>query len=443
MKAIYYYLFIICLTTAGLSGCVDDPAMPDNLIGAQKPKVETGEPKDMTPYTVEITGSLLAENGAQTLEVGFVWYEADTPGARRDSMTATREAFRLTIEGLNHSTAYVVQAYAKNEAGVGYGEPQAFETILPIFNTVADFSGSVQTEGSATYLVMKNKGFIIGGDKGNENINEIWEYTPGNSWKEMLPFSINETPIRLSWMSGASTNDAILLYGGKNLQGKFTSDLYAYRSDNSWVKLSYAGEAPGPIISSMGCYTGGEIYFFGGKKMNSDSGVEALTNEIWTLNPLTIPLQWRKKDFTLPEAQYGGIALVVDAEIYVGLGKNSAVSATSSSNRFWSSSLSSLGGSWTEEMKLPTEAIMKAGVAYGKSIYVVDDAGYIWEFATSTREWTRKSMLPTKNQTIHCMYTLKQPRTEDVPVEKELIYIGFGNETVRKLISYDPTQDIY
>lgn len=440
MRKIYTYIILIVFVLGScFSSCVSDPKMPDNVIGALVPDVETGKPLVLNSFSVSVTGFLLGENGSKASEMGFVWYEVNKPETTRDSTSVSPADFSLIIDDLNYSTDYIIQAYVENSVGIGYGEPQRFTTSIPVFNTVAIFDGSVRTEGSASYFVMKKKAYIIGGNKGNENINETWEYTPDKGWMEMLPFSINEDPIRLAWMSGASTNDAILLYGGKNLQGKYTTNLYAYQSSNSWVKLTYTGESPGPIISSAGCYVGGEIYFLGGKKMDPETGVESITDEIWTLNPLTVPLQWKKKEIELPEKQYDGIAFYIDNSLYVGLGKNSPVSTTSSSNRLWSIHLLYPDKWWwTQEMDLPTEAVAKAGVVYDKSIFIVDSEGYIWEFSTIEKEWYRKSMLPVKNQEIHCMFTL-----EDQSAGKELIYLGFGSEDKREFICYDPTQDTF
>lgn len=444
MRHIQYIFSILILICSIITGCADDPKMPDNLIGVGKPEVSTGDLTVETTSSISISGILVKTNGASVTEQGFVWYEASNPG-RRDSVRTNLEIFSATIENLKNSTNYVIHAYAKNEAGIGYGNGKSFQTIPPVFNKVAEFSGSVYIEGSPSYFVMGNRGYIVGGDGGAKYTNELWEFSPdNNTLKNMLPFNINGTDIYRSWMSGSATGVALILYGGRDESRNLTSDLFAYKNTNAWEQLKYKeGAFPGPMAESASCYTSSGIMFFGGIKKDPTNGEEIITDDIWTLNVILSPLVWDKMDKKLPEKQYGGVAFVIDTVInkvsekilYTGLGKSTSTTTPSFSNRFWSLSLTN-DGDWQEEEIMPGDMV-KAGVVHEKSIYVIDNNGYIWKFDTQLKKWERKSMLPGKNNAVHCMFTLRNSNN------KELIYIGFGKGDTRELISYDPTQDIY
>lgn len=131
MKHISYILFIVLL--AFITGCAEDPTMPDNIINADPPEVETISPvppEDIKATEATIYGKVKNENGSPITERGFVWY--DNLGQRDSSSLITYDEetkiFKYTIKGLTNNHEYIFKAFARNEAEKSYGNEVVFNT---------------------------------------------------------------------------------------------------------------------------------------------------------------------------------------------------------------------------------------------------------------------------------------------------------------------------
>ncbi|GEM_PF-1477965 len=124
MKYIYSTLFVGWLLFL-LTGCAEDPKMPNNIINADPPEVETSPiaPEDIKVTEVTVSGVVKNENGSPVIERGFVWY--DNIGLTRDSSSQVTydeetKIFKYTIKGLISDQEYNLRAYARNAAGLNY-----------------------------------------------------------------------------------------------------------------------------------------------------------------------------------------------------------------------------------------------------------------------------------------------------------------------------------
>jgi len=134
----------------------------------------------------------------------------------------------------------------------------------------------------------------------------------------------------------------------------------------------------------------------------------------------------QKADF--PVNQYGGIAVTIDGNAYVGLGKNTAETGN---KQLWKSG--GLLTTWTPEpVGTDLSGNVLAGVVFNDKIYVIDrsifNENFIFEYDPAGQVWKRKSELPNYNWNIQFMYSIG-----------DRIYIGFANNN--RVVSYDPSWD--
>ncbi|MDL2255220.1 fibronectin type III domain-containing protein [Parabacteroides sp. OttesenSCG-928-K15] len=131
MKKAVLLIYII-LTAVLLTGCAEDPRMPDNLIGAKAPTVTTlATFEDIKATEITVQGRVDKENGAPVTERGFRWYKKSNPEDKSSQIvtTGSNESFTYRITGLDNDTEYFVEAYAKNSVNIAYGSPAPFKTV--------------------------------------------------------------------------------------------------------------------------------------------------------------------------------------------------------------------------------------------------------------------------------------------------------------------------
>jgi len=130
----YFGLFLfsttILLLTAVIS-CKKDPVI---LIPSLNTSTST-----ISSTTALVSGVLESDGGAGITSKGFCWNNLPNPTAEnyKTTIPAGTNPFSYTITDLSPATKYYVRAYAKNSAGIGYGNEMSFTTqaILPFLTT--------------------------------------------------------------------------------------------------------------------------------------------------------------------------------------------------------------------------------------------------------------------------------------------------------------------
>ena len=389
------------------------------VLESELPTVATGEVTDIRSGTARVTGEVLAEGVSPVSESGVCWGTDANPTLNACegflALSSGKGPIEGIIDGLRGGETYYVRIYARNEAGVTYGESVSFQTSA-IFGESISFEGSSLIPGSAAFCVMMgSSGFLLGGDTGSEYTDAFWRYREEDGWKSLKP-----QPERLSGQAGFSIGFGVWAFGGEDKTGKTCDSLYVYSTlDNSWSPVLDDWQSrPKGMYRAACCVLDDQAFLMGGRRGNEE------IDEVWMYDPRA--LAWSRKA-NFPEKQYGGVAVVLNDRIYAGLGivgrNNPSLKYTS---RLWSTDASA--ESWEEETPFPGESL-QAGVAYGNQLYGVDSSGYVWCYDASSKAWTRKSQLPDSNRTVHCMYVLD-----------DLIYIGLGSSS-DSLITYDPSWD--
>lgn len=114
------------------------------------PEVTTAEVTDIAWRTAIGCGEVISENGATVTERGVCWSTEHDPtisGSHANNGSGLG-SFSVNMTGLTAGTTYYVKAYAKNDAGLKYGDEVFFTTpdaVAPVVSTAAVTSISYTT----------------------------------------------------------------------------------------------------------------------------------------------------------------------------------------------------------------------------------------------------------------------------------------------------------
>ncbi|MDR2533370.1 MAG: hypothetical protein LBC81_01105 [Tannerellaceae bacterium] len=351
---------------------------------------------------------------------GFCWATHDKPtfdDNYREMELSNVAPFSGAVTQLTGATTYYIRAFVRNSNGVtAYSKAKQVKTP-DIFTPQTPFPGSSRLPNSISSFAngAGDIAYILGGDQGTDLTKELWSYNSNDSWHQMAAFP----DIARKWQTSVTVNGIAYVYGGVDNTDTPTNKLYRYMPVyNQWENVSASGTWPEAAHSAAGTTFYYMAYFIGGNR----SGV--ISNQVWSYN--TLYTGWdRKGDF--PVGLQKGIAVTIMNTIYAGLGHTDG---STYERRIWS--LSYNNDTWTEETTLPeTAGQIRTAVAFQRSIFMIDDAGRIWQYETESKEWTMKSLLPTSNRGDyqHCMFVLDNT-----------IYIGLG-VSYKSLLKYAPSWD--
>ena len=118
-------LFVFILLSIATISCTksedDDPGSNPTI-----PVVTTDELGTPTYTTVEIWGSVTSSGGTYIDSFGFCWStEDETPTVEDDKIEYSGNQlgqYHVNLGELDEATTYYIRAFARNSAGIGYGE---------------------------------------------------------------------------------------------------------------------------------------------------------------------------------------------------------------------------------------------------------------------------------------------------------------------------------
>ncbi|MDR0794605.1 MAG: hypothetical protein LBE79_00895 [Tannerella sp.] len=321
------------------------------------------------------------------------------------------------ITGLRGGTTYYVRAFAVNGNGIVTTGTNTMTILTPqIFTQESvSFTGGYRVEGSPAYFTIGDIGYLLGGDMGYSLTDKLFRYNPNISsyvWGELHSYKVGQ----MKWLSVAVHSTRAYVLGGMDSGSNVVDSFYVHTSDNFWYPRTVG---PPPAHSRTGSSLGNEVVYVGGMK-------DTAKNEVWVYH-VNLDSWSQKADF--PVNQYGGFAATIGNSVYAGLGKNTSGVGY---KQLWKAG----GGfdSWTPEpVELSLSGNIIAGTVFNNKIYVIDKPAVnrytLFEYNPVTREWKRKSDLPSSyNWDIAFMYTIKNR-----------IYIGFANND--RVVMYNPFWD--
>lgn len=389
---------------------------------SDKPTIITLEVINTAKDTLVIGGKMLAKGMNKIIKSGVCWSKNPSPRiGSKDSITfemRSDSTFSGTITGLRGGVKYYFKAFVNDcddDSKAVYSANEIEYTTPPAF-AVKKITGARLFPGSPTSFVINNTGYLLGGDQYAQYSSELLSFNASSTqWESRLPLQ----DLRRKWQTAISIGNMAYVFGGmeSGIDGKLVNDLYKYNStDNIWSKINVEN-GPDPICQMAGCAFDNSFYLIGGRR-------DTLTSEVWRYSPEE--LSWELQD-SLPQAQSAGIAVTINNVLYAGLGLNTITGLQQGTRRLWS--MEAETNKWKEETPNLESQIIRAGVAFKNKIYVVDDAGRIWIYDPTVKEWTKKGQLPESCRSYHCMFVLG-----------DLIYIGLGNSS-ETMVAYNPIWD--
>lgn len=119
----------------------------------EQPKLTTAEISSRTAFSAHSGGNITSDGGASITERGVCWNTSANPTYEININKTTNGTgttpFTSDLNDLTPNTSYYVRAYARNSAGIGYGNQQTFTTKD---GTAAITTNSI-TERKATSVV--------------------------------------------------------------------------------------------------------------------------------------------------------------------------------------------------------------------------------------------------------------------------------------------------
>ena len=332
--------------------------------------------------TVHVGGELLNSGQGNATEWGICWsstqQEPTIQNSERIPMMPDT-VFTYVFENLKGATTYYVRAYAINESEqIGYGPTQTFTT--PAIFTSRSLYENYNPQYSAGFIA-DNHIFVAGGDLGNARSQELLQYTAEtDSWKPMA-----SSPYALSQMAASVRNNEAYLLGGiddNQVSGKY--QVYDI-STNSWSELPDLTDGRFAAVSFV--YRDSLYLLSGSTRGGSGGGQYENRKELFRYDLTEDATGWAVYPTDFP-AQRGGVAFVVNDQVYAGLGDD----GSGKCNGFYLSSDSLTH--WEPLSTLPSNMGPVSSGVYNEvrnSFFVVDEGGHIWEFSLQENQWEERS----------------------------------------------------
>lgn len=190
------------------------------------PTVTTLTPTNITQSTAIGKGEVTNDGGATVTECGVCWSTSHNPTISSSHASGVLESGTITVDltGLTANTTYYVKAYAKNSAGIGYGNEVSFITTpLPVYNISATAdpheggtiigAGSYQQGQSCTIKATPASGYSFlnwteGGSQVSTDLN--YTFTVEGNRTFVAHFQIQSFTISIS----SNPSDAGMISGG-------------------------------------------------------------------------------------------------------------------------------------------------------------------------------------------------------------------------------------
>lgn len=125
-----YYLRAYAENSEGV-GYGEEKVFTTLNVFASLPTLTTVAPTDITKTTAISGGNITDDGGSKVTERGVCWSESQNPTVKnsRTSDGGGDGGYSSVIEGLTANTKYYIRAYARNEAGVAYGNELVLTTV--------------------------------------------------------------------------------------------------------------------------------------------------------------------------------------------------------------------------------------------------------------------------------------------------------------------------
>ena len=384
-------------------------------INKDRPKVETLE-----PYIPKITSLLLKaeiipiEGGREVTRKGFCWASIesekvngsfDPESLEYDTIIINdnNSIYSIQKDNLQGGKVYYWKAFAENYYGISIGKTKSYKSP-DIWAPMTELNGAERARG-ATFTLF-NKFYYACGEKestaGIKLLEDMWAYTPSiqedgkGSWNQTTDSDFKGAARR--YPVAFTIRNVAFVGTGEESSSNIFNNFYAF-DGSKWHKKEIKIDDMLGRAEAVGFSLNNKGYVVGGR-YGSNISPETL-NDVWQYTYLENQEPedgiWKKmNDF--PQNFYGGICISgKDSEgndrIFVGLGTND-----NSSKILWE--YEEANDSWIEFVDgsvYPEEMSKRvySGTLIQDKIYIVDAKNVIWTLDINTKEWERKTELPS------------------------------------------------
>lgn len=374
-----------------LTGCKKEE--PDQIY---TPIVTTSSVSDITTNSVLVTGKVNADGGSEVTICGFCWSTSHNPTINDNLIFARIDSdeFSSEITGLASATDYYVRSFAKNSAGIAYGNEIAFSSSQIV--TILE----VHTSGILS--ISSNSAEITGTIHTNQIGLELFEYgvcwnTSGNP-----TISDNKSLNNYSYLADFVSNITGLTGGTKYFVRAF-----AAFDDESIVygnELSFT-TSPGNLTDFPGRGRFGTVGFAIGNKVYMGFGIDDSDFPARDFYAFDTTTKLWNQVASLPEPGFGSVS-------GFSIGNKGYVMTTNSYdqgfliNTFWE--YDPANNIWIQKASLPTQPARASAIGFSigtkgyigignKEIYdgsPLEYYGDFWEWDQATDVWTKKADFP-------------------------------------------------
>lgn len=221
-------LFLSTLLTAvfftfSITGCKKNEGEPVRFI----PAVTTLGVEIIDEQTVNLSGRLDADGGADITSMGICWSTQPDPTTNNNVLSAESEnsVFERTLPGLQIGQYYYARAFAVNSEGTGYGSVIKFTTVQPAAFSYQGQTITVFPVNSGSFSIWGETGIFLGADNpGNGLLNTITIAaqsisSAAKACNELLAYEQND------WYL-PSINELQAMYNNQSVVGPFAQEYY-------------------------------------------------------------------------------------------------------------------------------------------------------------------------------------------------------------------------
>lgn len=259
---------------------------------ANPPTVTTGEVSNITQTSAQGSGNVTDDGGATVTERGLCWSTTHNPtllGNHANDGTGGLGNFTVNMTGLTTNTRYYVRAYAKNSAGVQYGNEVSFTTsqdvsaptvttaqVTNIQQNSATGGGNVTSDGGAPVIERgicwstnhnpTTSGSHISNGTGTGSFTCIMNglsagttyyvrayaiNSQGTSYGSEVSFTTQQIPSYTISVSANSTSGGTVTGGGTYQQGQNCTVSATTNTGYTFTNWTENGN----VVSTEACYT--------------------------------------------------------------------------------------------------------------------------------------------------------------------------------------------
>lgn len=419
-----------------LTGCKKEEPEP-----IYSPIVTTSSLSDITSNSVVVKGKINSDGGSVVTSCGFCWSTSHNPIINDNVIFAQTgsDIFSSVITGLTSDTDYYVRSFAKNSAGVAYGNEIAFTSfqlgsdvdvstlsLLSFSSDAAAVQGTIYSSQNGLKLIQYGVCWNTSGNPTASDNKTIHTYFSAGDFVSYITgltqgtryfvrtyavfddgsivygneITFTTFPGNLTEFPGRGRYDAVgfsidnKVYMGFGIDDSDFSARDFYEFDTSTKLWNQVTTSPGPVGGAdCGFSIGNKGYVI--NTSSYDQGF--LINAFWEYDPEN-NIWTQKASLPTQPSRASAFAFSIGTKGYIGIGIKEIYNGLPHEyyGDFWEWDQAT--DVWTKKADFPGNARMEAvSFAIGNKGYIgtgrngTDFTDEFWEWDQATNVWTKKA----------------------------------------------------